>query len=451
MKRLLISKTGCLLLFLLLVGCAKHPAEQGSAVPASNKYAVGFQLTQTDTAVIVEVFKPYQRMVIKEPLRRIGTMSTVQVGFLYALDAMDALVAVCNPELVYTPLKGTETDLGDSMKPSVERVLQAGLDALLAVNYGQYDNLEAARLDKLGVPVIYINEWQEGSPLARAEWIRPIGALVGKLHEADSLFNEIESKYLSLSAGGGLTAQCSDSAAVQQHSGLTARRPESEGVLTAQRSNSAGVLIAQRSDSAGVLTAERSNSKGVLTAQRSNSEGVLTAQRSDSASVLTAQRSNSAGGLTAERSDSAAVLQPEGRSIMSGNNFRGTWYVPSGKNYLAYLFKDAGAQYPFYDDDRATSIPLTIEEPIHYFHDADVWVGAGGNSLAELAQMDEKHTWFRAYQTGRVYNWRKQRLPGGANNFWERGVVHPEEMLEDVINILNNAPDSVLHFANRLY
>ena len=419
MKRLLISKTGCLLLFLLLlVGCAKHPAEQGSVVPASNKYAVGFQLTETDTAVIVEVFKPYQRMVIKEPLRRIGTMSTVQVGFLYALDAMDALVAVCNPELVYTPLKGTETDLGDSMKPSVERVLQAGLDALLAVNYGQYDNLEAARLDKLGVPVIYINEWQEGSPLARAEWIRPIGALVGKLHEADSLFNEIESKYLSLSAEGGLTAQCSDSAAVQQHSGLTA---------------------------------QRSNSEGVLTAQRSNSEGVLTAQRSDSAGVLTAQRSNSAGVLTAQRSDSATVLQPEGRSIMSGNNFRGTWYVPSGKNYLAYLFKDAGAQYPFYDDDRATSIPLTIEETIHYFHDADVWVGAGGNSLAELAQMDEKHTWFRAYQTGRVYNWRKQRLPGGANNFWERGVVHPEEMLEDVINILNNAPDSVLHFANRLY
>lgn len=136
---------------------------------------------------------------------------------------------------------------------------------------------------------------------------------------------------------------------------------------------------------------------------------------------------------------------------MSGNNFRGTWYVPSGKNYLAYLFKDAGAEYPFYDDERETSIPLTIEETLRYFHDADVWVGAGGNSLAELADMDEKHTWFKAYQEGRVYNWRKQRLPSGANNFWERGVVHPEEMLEDVIHILNNAPDSTLHFAEHLY
>ena len=138
-------------------------------------------------------------------------------------------------------------------------------------------------------------------------------------------------------------------------------------------------------------------------------------------------------------------------SIMSGNNFRGTWYIPSGKNYLAYLFKDAGAAYPFYDNDRETSIPLTVEDCLHYFGDADVWVGAGGNSMAELAQMDEKHTWFKAYQNGRVYNWRKQQLPGGANNFWERGVVHPEEMLEDVIHILNNAPDSMLHFANSLY
>lgn len=329
----------------LLVGCVKQSTEQ-STLPAGNKYATGFQITQTDTGVVVEVFQPYQRLCVKEPLKRLGTMSTVQVGFLYAIDAMDHLAAVCNPELIYTPLNGTEIDLGDSMKPSAERVLQAGLDALLAVNYGQYDNLEAARLEKLGVFTIYINEWMESSPLARAEWIRVLGALTGKLPQADSVFYEVETSYL--------------------------------------------------------------NHKSQITNHKST-------------------------------------------KIMSGNNFRGTWYVPSGKNYLAYLFKDAGAAYPFYDDERATSIPLTIEETLRYFHDADVWVGAGGNSLAELAQMDEKHTWFKAYQDGRVYNWRKQCRPNGPNNFWERGVVHPEEMLEDVIHMLNNAPDSLLHFAEHLY
>ena len=329
-------------LLLCFVGCAKQPAEQGS-VPTGNKYATGFAITETDSGTVVEVFQPYKRLCVREPLHRIGTMSTVQVGFLYAIDAMNSLVAVCNPELIYTPLKGDEIDLGDSMKPSAERALQAGLDMLLAVNYGQYDNLEAVRLEKLGIPLIYINEWQESSPLARAEWIRVIGALTGRLHQADSVFHEVETKY--------------------------------NGLITKSQ---------------------------------------------------------------------------EPIAIMSGNNFRGTWYVPSGKNYLAYLFKDAGAAYPFYDDERETSIPLSIEETLRYFHDADVWVGANGNSLAELAELDEKHTWFKAYQEGRVYNWRKQTKGGGPNNFWERGVVHPEEMLEDVIHILNNAPDSLLHFASHL-
>lgn len=340
MKRSLIF----ILCSLLLVGCAQQSTEQGT-VPAGNQYATGFQITETDTGTVVEVFQPYKKLCVKEPMHRLGAMSTVQVGFLYALDALDCLVAVCNPELIYTPLQGNEIDLGDSMKPSAERTLQAGLDILLAVNYGQYDNLEAARLEKLGVPVIYINEWQEGSPLARAEWIRVLGALTGHLHEADSVFHEVENKYNSLSV---------------------------------------------------------------------------------------------------KRSDRETV------SIMSGNNFRGTWYVPGANNYLAYLFKDAGAEYPFYEDRSATSIPLTIEQTIRYFADADVWVGAGGDSLDELAQMDEKHTWFKAYQNGRVYNWRKQCLPGGANNFWERGVVHPEEMLEDLIHIMNNDPDSLLHFAAKL-
>ena len=235
-------------LLLCFAGCASQPAEQG-AVPAGNAYATGFQITPTDSGTVVEVFQPYQRVCIKEPMRRLGTMSTVQVGFLYAIDAIDYLAAVCNPELIYTPIKGDETDLGDSMKPSAERTLQAGLDALLAVNYGQYDNLEAARLEKLGVFTIYINEWQEGSPLARAEWIRVLGALTGKLHEADSVFHEVETRYNELAVSG-----------------------------------------------------KRRSVK-----------------------------------------------------IMSGNNFRGTWYVPSGKNYLAYLFKDAGAEYPFYNNERETS------------------------------------------------------------------------------------------------
>lgn len=122
---------------------------------------------------------------------------------------------------------------------------------------------------------------------------------------------------------------------------------------------------------------------------------------------------------------------------MSGSSFRGTWYVPSGATFMGALFRDAGAQYKYADSDHKGSIPLTMEQAIIDFADsADVWVGVDVRSLAELKAMDERHTWFKAYQSGRVYNFLKRTAADGTNDFWQRGVVHPEEILEDLIHTL---------------
>ena len=142
----------------------------------------------------------------------------------------------------------------------------------------------------------------------------------------------------------------------------------------------------------------------------------------------------------------------ESVSIMSGNNFRGTWYMPSGGTYMGVLFRDAGAEYCFSGDTSHFSIPLSIETVLAQFSEADVWVGCPARTLDELASMDEKHTWFKAYQTGRVYNFLRRTTPEGANDFWETGVVHPEYVLIDLIHILYPAllPDTTWYFAEHL-
>jgi len=310
-----------------------------------NKYATGFRITDEDTCLLLEVMEPYTAYRVSQPMQRLGTSSVTQIGFLAELNALDHVVAVCNPELIYTPLPVRPIGMGDSMKPSAEQALQANLDAFLVVSYGQ-SNPEAERLQKLGVPTVYINEWRESHPLARAEWIRFVGALVGRLAEADSIFAQIEQRYMAASE---------------------ARKTHSE----------------------------------------------------------------------------------KATSVMIGNNFRGTWYMPSGNTYMGYLLRDAGAQYPYFSDTREESIPLTIEKVLTEFTEADVWIGAQAQSMDELAELDEKHTWFRAYKNGRVYNWRGQ-FREGRNNFWERGVVHPEEILEDIVAMLDASPDSVLHYAQHL-
>lgn len=129
-------------------------------------------------------------------------------------------------------------------------------------------------------------------------------------------------------------------------------------------------------------------------------------------------------------------LKFKGKSIMSGMSWRGTWYVPAGGTFMGNLFRDAGAQYKYEDNPSTSSIPLTMEQAIQDFAQADVWVGCEANSLKELEAIDKKHTWFNAFQTGQVYNFRRRALPSGANDFWETGTVHPERILQDLQHIL---------------
>ena len=122
--------------------------------------------------------------------------------------------------------------------------------------------------------------------------------------------------------------------------------------------------------------------------------------------------------------------------IMSGMSWRGTWYVPAGGTFMGNLFRDAGAQYKYEDNPSTASIPLTMEHALQDFATTDIWVGCEANTLQELAAIDSKHTWFKAYQTGQVYNFRRRLLPSGANDFWESGTVHPERILSDLKKVL---------------
>ena len=142
-------------------------------------------------------------------------------------------------------------------------------------------------------------------------------------------------------------------------------------------------------------------------------------------------------------------LKFKGKSIMSGMSWRGTWYVPAGETFMGHLFRDAGAQYKYEDNPSTSSIPLTMEQAIQDFAQADVWVGCEATSLKELEAIDKKHTWFKAFQTGQVYNFRRRALPSGANDFWETGTVHPERILQDLQHILEG-DTTQLHYAEKL-
>ena len=147
-----------------------------------------------------------------------------------------------------------------------------------------------------------------------------------------------------------------------------------------------------------------------------------------------------------------APVVKETPAIVSGSNFRGTWYMPGGNSFMAHLFADAGGDYYYAGDDSKGSLPLNVESVLKNFSHADVWLNCNFASIDELVQADKKHALFKPVTTKRVYNFNKRMLPSSANDFWESAVARPDWLLLDVISVLHPDlyPDHELIYTEQL-
>ena len=123
--------------------------------------------------------------------------------------------------------------------------------------------------------------------------------------------------------------------------------------------------------------------------------------------------------------------------VMVGGNFKGTWYMPGGKSYMACLLADAGANYFYATDSTSGSLPLNFEVVLAHFRDADYWIGSQANSREELLITDQRHGLFSAVAKQQVYNFNQRTSPSGANDFWESAVARPDILLKDMIKIFH--------------
>jgi iron complex transport system substrate-binding protein len=241
-----------------------------------------------------------------------------------------------NPERLYDTLlfnrfqKGnllrTGRDLGYNLEYLItskpDLVLQSGID-------GQF--IPDPRLTATNIPVMFILEWMEPTPLGRAEWIKVFGMLTGRIRTADSLFRLIEKEYLDIATLGREA--------------------------------------------------------------------------------------------------------PEKIKVLTGNVFKGTWYMPGGKNYMTRFFEDAGMDYRWSDNDQSASLAMSFESVVYHLADAPVWINVNVDTLSQLIAGEARYAVFRAVKEHRAFSVSNRVNAHGANDFWESAVVRPEKVLADLLAI----------------
>lgn len=140
--------------------------------------------------------------VVEVPLRKVIPMSTVHAELMADLGCREAIVGIADLQYVKMPYvveqckAGRIADVGSSISPNVEKIIDVSPDALLVSpfeNSGGY-----GRIEETGIPFIECADYMEATPLGRAEWMRFYGMLFGKEKTADSLFSAVDSIYHAL-------------------------------------------------------------------------------------------------------------------------------------------------------------------------------------------------------------------------------------------------------------
>lgn len=216
----------CMLLVLALSGCLGRRnnlesfREELKEVPV--EYAGLLEISRADSFTLCRVRSPWREgvflasyvlvdkslplpsrlpegTIIRTPVEKAVIYSSVHCALLTELGAEEVLKGVVDPEYIHLDyvqdgLKaGTIRDCGGSSAPLVERIALLDPEAILLSPYE--DGSSGAPLRGLGIPLIQCADYMEVSALARAEWVRFYGLLLGKAREADLMFRQVAERY----------------------------------------------------------------------------------------------------------------------------------------------------------------------------------------------------------------------------------------------------------------
>ena len=148
-----------------------------------------------------------KRFKLGEPLKRVVALSSAQVGYMLRLGLRDRIVAVGEGKYLVDSVlyarvaAGEVAEVGNGPTLSLEKLMAAKPDLVFDfATGGGMDDYE--RIGAIGLSLMLTSEWQERTPLAKAEWIKLFGRLFGVESLADSVFEQSKSLYLQATNGG---------------------------------------------------------------------------------------------------------------------------------------------------------------------------------------------------------------------------------------------------------
>jgi iron complex transport system substrate-binding protein len=217
-----------IIVFLFTSSCSNNPKENIKTPQTSNttldiKYAKWFKINYHTDYKEITVVNPWTKAIywkyqiyknkvksntknnvsILSLPQKTAVLSSTQIGMFHRLSILNRINAIANLNYVYNPsirkavINGAIDELGDGASLNVEKTYSRRVDIVFSTAWDKIDP-KFIKLIKLNIPIAFVMDWQEESPLARAEWIKFVAAFFDMEKQACQIFDKIEKRYLTL-------------------------------------------------------------------------------------------------------------------------------------------------------------------------------------------------------------------------------------------------------------
>ena len=200
------------------------------------QYAKGFTISYVAGGKLITILSPFEQKtaatryllvprgavrpagyadahVIETPLRSLVALSSMHVALADFLGAADLVVGLGSFKYASAaPVRqriaaGKIYEVGQGKELNNEELIAHHPDLVMATGWPGESLARFQTLEAAGVPVMINSEWVETTPLARAEWVKVLAALLNKEDLVNRKFDQVARSYHRLAALGHHAAQ----------------------------------------------------------------------------------------------------------------------------------------------------------------------------------------------------------------------------------------------------
>ncbi len=143
----------------------------------------------------------FEGKILRGDAQRVVALSSSYVAMLDAIGEVDRVTGVSGLDFLSNKnilsRRDSLHDVGYDGNFNYEALIAADPDLVLIYGVNGSASIEK-QLDRLGMPYLYVGEYLEQSPVAKAEWLIAVAESVGRRDVADTVFKHIEERYDSI-------------------------------------------------------------------------------------------------------------------------------------------------------------------------------------------------------------------------------------------------------------